>query len=375
MKAYGWQAYQFDYSNPEDLKRILDLIRFDYGETDKAFLEYFRWEYEDNPAGKAVIWLAKYKDEVIGQYIVNLMRFKIGEAIRTGAVAVNVLVREDFRKKGVYIYLENKTYETCTQQGVDFTYGFPNKNVYKTYIRQLREDVIGTVPLFIKPVKIRLLLEKYYKNKFIIRAFAPFLYLILKVKDLIIALFSFSRRPGFYKNYNIRKIEGFDNRINSFWWAACEKYKNIMVRDMKFLNWRYFQNPRRKYEVYVVEDANQNIRAYVALRVALVGNVKTGFIVDMLSIGGEDDKHACHLLIRKAKEYFRKNSVYLIACLLWSGKNYYHLLKENGFFVCPRKFVPQPCQFVLKTHSKGINKKDIIDPQDWFISLGDFDIV
>lgn len=375
MKKYKWRAQLFDPSKKKDLEGILNLVKSHYNNVDECYSEYFQWEYMDNPAGNAIIWIAKYNDEVVGQYVANLIKVKIGGRIRLGSISIKTLTRKDFRGKGIHIYLANKTFENCRNKGVDFTYGFPNQKVYKPSIERLGIIDMGRVPLLVRPLNIRKLIEEYIKNKVYVKLLKAFTLPLSISYNFIFKVFSLKENKIIKnKKIFIKEIDRFDERISAFWEKIKMNYKNIVVRNKKFLNWRYFKNPRRNYKIFIAEDDKGEIISYVILRISYMSKIKVGYIADILSNEEKLGNLACSLLIREAVDYFEKNSVVIISCLMLSNKIYFRLLRRNRFLVCPRRFKPQPFSFIMKVNTNSI-ANDLLKLDDWFIVMGDYDVV
>jgi hypothetical protein len=59
-----------------------------------------------------------------------------GESILIGQSA-DTLTHPNHQKKGLFVYLANKTYKLAKQEGVKFLYGLPNSNSYPGFINKL----------------------------------------------------------------------------------------------------------------------------------------------------------------------------------------------------------------------------------------------
>lgn len=374
-KKFRWDSRLFDFNNQEELGEILKLVKSHYNSVDESYSEYFQWEYRENPAGKAIIWTARHNNEIVGQYVVNMAKIKIDNQTLLGSLSIKTLTRSDFRGKGIHIHLAQKTFETCKANNVVFTYGFPNKTVYDACIERLGFVDIGRVPLLVKLINTDNLFKRYIRNRPIERILSGLIPPILNLFNFFISIKNEREKRLFiFKGVSLKEIGHFDERIDAFWEAVKIKHKNLMVRNKDFLNWRYCNNPRRKYRIVIAEDNNSNIMAYIVLRISTVDNVKVGFIVDILSREDELSNRAASLLITNSFNYFRKNEVMIADCLMLKNNIYFKLLKRQGFVVCPKSFEPQPFPFVIKTHADKVSN-NIFNLNNWFVTLGDYDVV
>src|SRR5205085_563384 len=79
-----------------------------------------------------------------------------------------------------------------------------------------------------------------------------------------------SREPRFYGDVRIEPLDRFPEEVDEVWRAAAHAYGNHVIRDARFLNWRYADTPRtyRRFGAYRAD----RLRA-----VAIVGHtVKQG---------------------------------------------------------------------------------------------------
>ena len=374
MKKYKWKAQSFDFSNKKDMEGIINLVRSHYDNVDESYPEYFQWEYIDNPAGKAIIWVAKHNDEIVGQYVINLLKVKIGEEIRRGSIVIKTLTRKDFERKGIYVCLANKAFEVCREKGIDLSYGFSNPKVYKANVKRLGFVDIGKVPLLIIPLNIKKLVEQHIQNKIYIKLLTPCIPILSISYNFIFKVLSLKNKIVEYKRIFVNEVNRFDGQINIFWEKIKMKYKNIVVRDKEFLNWRYFKNPRRRYKVFIAENNRKEIISYMVLRISYVNKLKVGYIVDILSNEEKLGNIGCSLLIGKAVEYFKRKSVMIAGCLMLSNKVYFSLLRRHGFLICPKRFEPQPFTFHVKLYTPEL-AGILYKLDNWLITMGDYDVV
>ncbi|MBM3250092.1 MAG: GNAT family N-acetyltransferase [Candidatus Omnitrophica bacterium] len=373
-KAYDWEAEPFDLTDEEGIRGLLDLVRMHYGEVDEAYPEYLRWEYSDNPAGRAIIWVARHNRRIVGQYVINPVRMKLGAMVREGSLAIKVLTHRDFREKGIYPYLAGKAFAACRQKNIVLTYGFPNSVISKESLAQLGYRYIGSPGLWIKPLSAKNLLRRCAKdNLFMFFLGLPALS-FLGVYDFFLHKFNNSGK-GDSGRINVRIVREFDRRFDDLWQRAQSCHKNIIVRDSAYLNWRYIKNPRRSYVILAAEDSGKKIVGYTVLRIASFDTLKAGYIVDLLAEKSCAGRLALSLLIKGALAHFRKNGADIAGFLVSPDRAYSGVLLKNGFFICPERFRPQPYNFVLRNHSPEIPEEDVLRFRDWFITFGDNDVV
>ncbi len=374
-RKFSWDGELFDFDDQEAMKGILELVKSHYYNADEVYFDYFQWEYVNSPAGRSIIWIARHKHEVVGQYVVNRARFKVGYEQFLGAVNVKTLTRRDFRGKGVHIYLAKQLFETCRTSQVAFTIGFPNKVVYESCVSRLGYTDIGQIPLLLKPIKLKYLIQKKIRNAFMGNLVFILISPIFNIFNLVNKIKTVICKPvHLSSNVCLKEINRFDERITALWDSVSVRFRNIMIRDQVFLNWRYCDNPRRGYKILVAEDGDANILAYVVLRVTVMDQIKAGLIVDVLSGDDEESKNAVLLLVERSLKYFQEQGVALAGCLMLNNNVYSRILRRYGFIICPKSLELQPVPFIVRIHDSRCSNK-VLDIGNWFVTFGDYDIV
>lgn len=74
--------------------------------------------------------------------------FRIDGKRYIGAHSCDHMTRTDARKKGVFVELNNRTDELCTQLGVAFVFGFPNQNNHPILVKYAQWVIIDTMQVF-----------------------------------------------------------------------------------------------------------------------------------------------------------------------------------------------------------------------------------
>ena len=162
-KAYSIREYR-----DGDEKGILELTEAVYGKVaDEAqWLKLWRWMYDDNPAGKARIYLAEHNGRIISQRTVIPLRMKIGEKITKGSQNVNLMTHPAYRNQGLFSALEELNLKKLEATGIEITYSFPSPLSYPGYMKFGWIDIYPTLSL-IKLFKPKNVVARYVSNSFL----------------------------------------------------------------------------------------------------------------------------------------------------------------------------------------------------------------
>lgn len=359
---------------PENLAETINLTKEYYGDSWISDLDFLHWQYEANPAGPAIMQLARDMEtnQLAGQYVVIPMRFKVNGQTVSGTLSLNTLTRQAYTGQGIFTGLAKTVYQDCTNLGMEFCYGFPNPNSYPGFTRKLGFTDLGSVPLLIRPLNPKALVKEKFGPLFTPLAlpFQP----LFKVKD----------RPvdNSYEVYPLTTLNLSEMAV--FWSKIQDKYPIMGIRDAAYLRWRYFDIPLRDYQVYGVRLRQSNsseLLGYIVGRCTEAVGITSGMIVDFLV----DPSHSAagNCLINALLHFFIQNDMSLAGSLMLPHTEESRLLKAEGFITCPKALEPQPFPVIYRRFKplKGYPKegeKDsdpLLQLKHWFLTMGDYDVI
>ena len=363
-----WKAVKY---LPENLLETIEMTKEYYGDSWISDPGFLKWQYEDNPAGPAVIQLARdgETDQVAGQNVVIPMRFKTADKQMNGTLCLNILTRKAYYGQGIFTGLAKPVYQDCAEQGLEFCYAFPNPNSYPGFMRKLGFTDLGSVPLLLHPLNPKALVQKKFGS--LLAPLALPFHLFFKVKD---------RSDDRYEVYPLTAFNL--SEMNVFWTKIQHKYPIMGIRDADYLRWRYFDIPLRDYQIYGVRQKNSaTLLGYIVGRCTEVDTMSSGMIVDFLV----DPSHptAGSALVNRILRFFVDNNMDLAGSLMMPHTEESRILKANGFFTCPKFLEPQPFRVVYlkfspleerKSEKEGDNDP-FLQLNHWFLTMGDYDVI
>lgn len=362
MKGKQWSVRPY---RKGDEDRIRELFKTVFGKELGA--ERWNWQYRDNPTGVMAITLAESPSgELVGQCALRPVRMKIGERIHIGALALDSMVHPDYQRQGMFTKLATQMYAAVAEQGVPLVYSFPNRNSQYVYKHKLgRIDLCDRIPVFTKILDARAVLGKRIRNRFVLSVATPLI-------RAAFGLVSGRKRRRSRADYYLEEVSRFDDRIDDLWPRASIPYSILVVRDKVYLNWRYAENPTEDYTIFVAR-RDQEIVGYVVLKCETRFGLEIGFIVDLLTLPDELD--IGNGLVSRAVEYFLSKNSDLVGCLMLERAPLARSLRENGFVLLPDRLFPQELHLSVRRLSEEYTDQFITNPQNWFVTWGDHDVV
>jgi len=351
-----WNVCEFQNEN---LDEMIKITVENYGKIEIADKSFLQWQYFDNPAGNALIKLAKSsQNEVVGQYIIIPMKIKFNDEIIYSTLSLNTLTRKDYRGKGIFVGLADAIYSKCKEGKIRFTYGFPNQNSYPGFIKKLQFQDLGSIPLLVRPLSVKKLLFNKFNSK-----------LLANVGGLLQPIFNTSVKDS--EEIKIMRITSKFEDFDEFWKSIKDKYKVIGVRNSEYIKWRYSDIPIREYYI-IGAYRNEELIAYSILRNTEIEKYRCGMIVDFMIKDGE--KLAGKKIINEAINQFKKEGIELAGCLMLPNTEEYQILKANRFLKCPKFLEPQPFKIIYRNHHDN-NNEQLENINNWFLTMGDYDVI
>ena len=163
-------------------------------------------------------------------------------------------------------------------------------------------------------------------------------------------------------NFSISQVVAFPDDIENLWERASIKYDLILVRDKKYLEWRYVKAPD-SYIILIARGPDEEILGYIVGKVTENEDWRTGYIADFLTI--EDNGRVFKKLILALIDVFGKSKVDSIATWAVKGSLYYRTFLKFGFRVGDR--VPVIC------YKNELGNQVLNETYRWHFTLGDSD--
>jgi len=337
----------------EDKEKVFGLIKTNFIDIYDKIYTIWDWLFLNNPFnpnGSAHILVSELNSEIIGLICHIFVDLKINNKITKARWGCIFVVHPKYRGKGIMLF----------KKSMEIPYypylGFPDK---RTLILEtkLGTSYFGFIYNQICILDMKIFLQNKLKNKFLSYLGGTTWSLIYKV------LFT---RKIYTKDVFITQIESFDKRFDKFWEDICSYYPIIVVRNQKYLNWRFIESPF-KYYIFTA-NKNNHLLGYLILRIKEKRGIKRGYIVDILA--NPNDRVTINLLISKAVSFFKENKYITAECLLLANKvsYYYKALKRYGFLIKKSKVY-------FDGYSKDKEELDFIKNLDnWFITASDPDL-
>lgn len=353
-----------------DVDGVVALSQAQPGKAAAITAEYVRWQYSANPAGMAQVALAKKSgsDRIVGVLWLIPLRIQVGEEVVLGSHTTYALVHPDYRRQGVFTAMIDHCRRYGQEAGCQFTYGLPAPTSYPILVYRIGWQDVGQARLYLRPLNTSRLIRRRLGNGPIQGALAT----SGRAGERLL----FRPRPVELQaaRISVEEADTSDPALDDFWRRIRSKYPVMVVRDTRFLDWRYRQVPGRRYRVWAAWQDRQ-IVATIVLRSATVEGIACGMVTDFLVEPTEQGRLAGEVLLRHAVVQFRKEDLDLTGCLMLPHAEETELLRRQGYILCPRWLLPRPFPVLVAMYDGARQTETLQKLGCWFLTMGDSDAV
>jgi GNAT superfamily N-acetyltransferase len=126
----------------EELQQTAFLLKHVFGKSHFT-ANYLKWQYLDNPRGRAIGYNAFFGAEQVAHYTVQPAIFLFNGKEVKGALSLNTVTHPDHQGKGLFRYLADATYNAAREAGARFIIGVANKNSTHGFVNKLGFSLLG----------------------------------------------------------------------------------------------------------------------------------------------------------------------------------------------------------------------------------------
>ena len=323
-----------------------------------AEMARFRWQYLDLPEDH--LWIkvaeptdpsARTADIFAASYCMAPRRFTVDGEPLQGALSLDTMTGENYRKRGLFVHLAIEAYRTATEQGLQFVYGSPNDNSLPGFLKYLGWVKLPEPPVLAtaRPLRWglgRLGLGRSRRNRRI------------------------EQGPEGARTVEIGATDHIGERFDELWNLAKGQLRIAAVRDAAFWKWRYLQ-PSAQARIFAVTDD----------RGALIGAIGTckvdkregtrGFIMDALFAPGWPG--VPRWALRRVCAELAADGCRAIVAVVTPGNPWGDAYRSARFFAIPDRYRPT---FRLAVASFRERADALVSrPADWYLTYADSDVL
>ncbi len=331
-----------------DLDRELELLAATVNTSfgSQVSLARFRWLYLDNPDGRAVAWLAidDRTGDVAGCTAVSPRRVRLAR-VRRPVKAWNCgdfSITARYRTMGAAVKLRRAARDGIDSGQSPFLYAHPNDRMLPVHL-QVGHSPLGRMVRYAKP--LRLCTRSKVAN-----------WLSRTALRLCGADIAVRRRH----EIEVVSSQVLPDDIDAIYERAAERMGTAVVRDRRYLEWRFALNPEERTEMLIARERGRPTAYLIFVLKDGAGSIK-----DWL---GVDTKATEQVFAAFLREMRRRDARSASVTLLETHRDR-ALVRRFGFI--PR---PEVSTVVTYAPAAGTLRSDVADPAAWYMTIGDRDV-
>ena len=355
--THSWHIRPYRHG---DEKQILKLRQTVFGDLDPVRLKEFtwRWQFQNNPSGKAFCFLAESNGEIVGQYATIPSRFSIHGKDAILAFSCDTMIHPGFRRQGMFSALASELYDSLeARHSINLVWGFPNDRSLPGFTGKLGWRMLPTIPLMVMPIRPLGMMFNSLGLFNRLRKNPP-----ASIKPDADVIFSTKNQ-----RLHMDPIEHFDETFDALWQEHSTTAPVIQVRDSRYLQWRYLSVPEFGYRPFAVRRDGLLLGYWVIRMMSLKGQT-FGVLVDLFpfplesfSVLGE--------IFSFAKRFVKAHGGDFLTCLL--PRRQTGILKKAGFRQVPEMINPKTWRLGYRWAEGGPSG----NLEGWHVTYGDTDVV
>jgi hypothetical protein len=326
---------------PGDEAGILALFNRVFAEGDPDFqprtVEAWRWEFEQNPCGIQILVACDEDGRIIAHYAGLPAVYHIAGREQVAGQGVDSMVHPDYRrglrKEGPFLAVARRYFATYGTHPVNpFTFGYPNRRAIR-----VGQRLLGYVPVVDR-------LPTLYRNFF-------------EHDD------DDEVGRGLAGQVEVREVETFSPEVNGLWAELRDAYPFAVVRDHRYVTWRYCKAPHLPYRRFEIRDADR-LRAWFVTR---AGWQQKPILALTDFFAAPDDDLALGLALHRAVRVAREAEQVRVEAWFPEQSRPFRTALERGFS-------REECLYVLciRIHDPALELDWI--RKHWYYTIGDSDL-
>jgi len=357
---------------PPPADRADILIRAQTRDQDEAFRQafqesfenevgdhYMTWKYWENPWGTNLNYVALNNGNIIGALGCLLKDLRVENKVVSAAQEMDMFVVKEFRKSGTYFKLFRFRAVETSKSGAAFSFGVTSAFLRDLTVRLFKFSDVCEIPHLCKIITPHLVIDRKLGNGVFSRSLGITCDLAAGGYDRVIGAGTLGS-----SRFEISEIDAFGSEYDAFWEAAAEGLGIAVVRDSKYMNWRYNQNPDTRFTKLALRRDGKLCSVIVFTEIEQEN--RKALVMEFLLLPGEEKSGM--MLLSEAVRTWKNNSVETAWCWMLSGVPGYRLLRRIGFFPRLKELYLQ-----VRNVTGDIPLSLLIDPREWYLTLGDTD--
>lgn len=342
-----------------DFKSFEELSSLAFGENINLDREMHQWLFDNNPYNRAgnMMFLLKEGDKVIGcDGLIPNELYVNGKTVLT-AHSIKSMTHPDYQRQGIFRQMTENSVERGRQDGVDVIIGLANAASYPAY-QKFGWATLFEKEAYVKPIKIKKLLQRKLR-------FSP---LAALGNSVFTSWNKFKLGRKKDKDITFEQLDIVPPEVQAVWDRFKSKFEVLLVRDYKYLDYRYNQRPDSDYVTLLMRHHNELVGFAILHDSKTKRSVFTAAVE--LFTDPTNDRYITALLTAIASYCYENDLDYVVISTGHFGR-FESVMQQNGFRLTPKP--PSNNMMIARVLSDKLTLAEIDGGHKWHITQGDGD--
>lgn len=321
---------------------FLASVQPDNPKADEATL---RWQYWDNPYGRACAWVAQDGDRIVGHYAAYPVPGRIAGRDVAASWGADAATAESHRGRGLFTTLAASVYADCGRHGMVATLCNPNPASLKGALRAGMVDV-ARIPLHVLPLDPTWVAERFHLPRAAAKAARAAIFRGRSAAAATAAV-----------------VADVPDEVTALWARVGGRVDSGVVRDAGWWRFRYATRPAHGYRFAAAHRAGRLVAA-VAVTAREVFEAPFVHVLDLLA---EEPADAAAVLAAACED---RGAAVGAAAIAPPGTDAADHLRAAGFRRLPERLEPRPIHFGVVPNASDLPAMDSLT---WTFPWGLFD--
>lgn len=347
---------------------IAELLRDNYPNTPDvaAIRTMWMWQFRNEISRDSCVAVAEMEGRIVGHYAVMWLEMTYRGQTIQGAISTATVTDKSVRGRGVFVKLARKAYENLAADGCSLVFGFPNSQSIHGFVTKLNWLEPGQFPVHVKPLRTAPFLARKLGSGVLAR-------LLGGAADLALGLWSAVSAPRVGRTaINFEEIAAIPEEAAALWSGSFGASRIALLRDKRYLDWRYLHKPGCSYRFVVARSAGRPV-GYAVFCIDRKLGLRMMYVMELVVAG--NDARTAVALCRHLHGVARGEGLDAISLLVLPGDPNAGVFARSGYIRVPRKLFPQDIYFGAMANGGGIDPQVLGQDTHWYISWGDLDVV
>lgn len=352
-RTTGIDFHPFSAGDVEGISQLITAMSTDGSDQrlrDKS-AAYYRWMYTENPAGPAIVHSAHRHGSIVSSFAIAPKVLQIDGRLVTFGKTMDMFTHPDYQGLGLIKRCTDAVFTEAKASGMDGWYVTPSVNSYPIFTGKwgYREDF--SVVYRSRVLDFGAVAGVVLRRGWAGRAVGA----VVNAGRRLLP----RRRVVPPAGWQVRTVAEFGPEADRLWERVRAGYRVALVRDARYLNWRYVRNPD---DYTLLEFTNgDELVGILVLTTTVRRAVTVGEIVDFVCAG--DGAEVLTVMVRDAVERFRAQGCAMVEAWSIPGTRTDRKLKAAGL-----RFARTEVKFLI---SPDFPDPVVYDGDAWLLTQGD----